>query len=101
VTLADLLGVLLSIALSCCSFVLRPNRAQCPPSFYASGLHPSGEFTCLAAPAGDPEFDGWRGGPDATIERPWWFKSRIWCTGGAHPIVVLTDREARTVGCSR
>ena len=100
-TMLDLLCCLASIVLMLCAFVLRPDHARCPAGWYASGLHPSGEFKCLVAPTGDPEIDGWRGGPDATVEHPGWLRSRIYCTGGTHPIVVLSDLEARTVGCSR
>jgi hypothetical protein len=97
----DLAGALASVVLLCCSMVARPAAARCGPGFYVNGICPTGVFECRRVPGGDPLYDGAGGFPDRSIDRPGWYRSRVYCTGGAHPIVVLGDREARTVGCQR
>jgi len=99
--LVDVACAMLSVVLLCWSMVTRPAAATCPAGWYVNGVRPSGVYECRRAPGGDPLYDGAGGFPDRSVERPGWYRSRIWCTGGAHPIVVLEDREARTVGCQR
>lgn len=92
---------LLSIALLCCSAVVRPAAARCSEGFYVNGVRPSGVYECRRAPGGDPLYDGLVGYPDRTVDRPGWYRGRIWCGTGAVPIVVLAyrDGDARRVGC--
>lgn len=99
--LVDVACALLSIVLLCCSMVTRPATARCMAGFYVDGVQPDGVYECRRAPGGDPLYDGAGGFPDRTVDRPGWYRSRVYCTGGMHPIVVLEDREARTVGCQR
>lgn len=91
----------LSIALLCCSIATRPAAARCPARWFVNGVRPSGLYECRRVPDGNPLYDGAGGFPDRSVDRPGWYRSRVWCTGGAHPIVVLADGEARTVGCQR
>ncbi len=90
----------LTLVMLCCSGLVRPRVARCPVGFYVNGVRPSGVYECRRVPGGNPLYDGAAGYPDRTVDRPGWYRSRIWCTGGSVPIVVLEDREARTVGCS-
>lgn len=95
--------VVLSVALLCCSAVRRPAAARCPVGWYVNGVRPTGVYECRRAPGGNPLYDGAAGYPDRTVDRPGWYRSRVYCTGGARPIVVLAGRErdARVVGCQR
>lgn len=99
--LIELGGVVASIALFCCSMAMRPAAARCQARWYVNGVRPSGLFECRRTPGGNPLYDGAGGFPDRSVDRPGWYRGRVYCTGGAHPIVVLGDREARTVGCQR
>lgn len=101
--LIDLGCALLTVVLLCWCMAVQPQRAVCPGGWYVNGIRPTGVYECRRAPGGDPRLDGAGGAPDGTIDRPGWYRGRIWCTGGARPIVVLAraDSEARTVGCSR
>ncbi len=72
------------------------DHAECPDRWYVNGVRPNGRYQCLPV-LGDPERD--IDDAKAKIE---WHDSRaidgeIYCTGGAHPIVV----GPRTVGCQR
>lgn len=93
----------LSLAMLCCSAVTRPRAARCADGFYVNGIRPSGVYECRRAPGGNPLYDGAAGYPDRTVDRPGWYRSRIYCTGGSRPIVVLAqrDRDARVVGCTK
>lgn len=91
----------LTLVMLCCSMATRPGRSRCPVGWYVNGVRTTGIYECRRVPGGDPEMDGTAGRPDRSVERPGWYRSRVWCTGGSRPIVVLEDREARTVGCSR
>ena len=83
VTLTDLVCALATVVALCCASVIRPQHARCPATWYVNGIRPSGVFECRR------------------VDLPGVIHGRIFCTGGTHPIVVLTDREARTVGCQR
>lgn len=100
-TLADLMGAIVTLALLCYATTCRPEHAACWPGWYVSGIRPSGVYSCRRTPGGDPLYDGAGGYPDRTIDRPGEYEGRIYCTGGRHPIVVLARREAdaRVVGC--
>jgi hypothetical protein len=89
------------VVLLCWSMLMQPAAALCIQGWYLNGVHPDGVYECLRAPGGDPLYDGAGGFPDRTVDRPGWYRGRVYCTGGTHPIVVLEDREARTVGCQR
>lgn len=93
----DVVSLLATIALLCISMVMRPTHARCPIGWYVNGVRPSGGFQCLRAPTGDPDYDGTWGHPDRTIDHPGDLRGRIYCTGGATPIVV----DDRAVGCMR
>lgn len=88
----DALGLFVSAALLTCSAVTQPSSARCPAGWYLNGVRQTGVYECRRAPGG---------APDRTVDRLGWYRSRVWCTGGTRPIVVLEDREARTVGCQR
>lgn len=90
-----------SIVVLCCAMVTRPSAARCPPAWHLNGVRPSGAFTCLRVPGGDPALDGAFGTRDGAVDLPGELRGRIYCTGGSHPIIILTDRESRTVGCQR
>lgn len=69
---------------------------QCAPGWYLEGVRPSGYTQCRPVP---PSYCG---EPVPPFNRPCPHDERsspmvIYCTGGAHPIVV----NARTVGCQR
>lgn len=93
----------LSVFLLCCSMVVRPRSAACPEAFYVNGVRPTGVFECRRRPGGNPLYDGAAGYPDRTVNRPGWYRWRIWCSNGMHPIVVFAyrDTDARIVGCQR
>jgi hypothetical protein len=85
VTLTDLVCAIATVVALCCAAVTRPQHARCPPGqgWYVNGIRPSGRFECRR------------------VDAPGVIHGHLYCTGGTHPIVVLTDREARTVGCQR
>jgi len=83
VTLTDLVCAIATVVMLCCAAATRPQRARCAPGWYVNGIRPSGRFECRR------------------VDAPGVIRGRLFCTNGTHPIVVLTDREARTVGCQR
>ena len=86
-----LVTVLVIAALS----LTRPTRARCPAGWLHEGVRPSGAFACKPALVGgerDPA-----GGIDTAYQPPGELGGRVYCTGGAVPIVV----DYRTVGCTR
>ena len=87
----------LSAILLAAGFMIRNDQAHCPPSWHNTGVRPSGNFSCVRAPVGDPRQDGTFGQPDTSVVPPGEIRGRIWCTSGMHPIVV----DDRTVGCQR
>lgn len=100
--LIDLACWWLSVALLCCSALARPVAATCVPGFYVNGVRPSGVYECRRVPGGNPLYDGAAGYPDRTVDRPGWYRGRVYC-GARRPIIVLArrDAEARFVGCQR
>ncbi len=74
--------LLITFAVIAWCSVTRPSSVRCPDGFYAEGVRPSGETTCRRPTATAPGFG-----------------ARIYCTGGAIPVV--DDRDGRTVGCQR
>lgn len=100
-TLADLLAAIATLAILCCSFVVRPTHARCPWDLdLRTGVRPDGRFTCWPHPSGPRGVEDW----DGTWERPershqpsWRLGGRVFCTGGSRPIVV----DYQTVGCQR
>lgn len=87
----------LTLVLQVLAMLVTPARATCPSGHYVNGIRPSGAFSCLPTPVGDPEYDGTYGKPDRSVQPPGELESRIYCTGGTHPVV----RDHRTVGCQR
>ncbi len=71
---------------------------MCAPGFYGEGIRPSGVLWCRRAPAGDPAFDGAGGAPDHTIDLSGVYADRVYCTGGAHPVLWA---DGRSYGCQR
>lgn len=100
-TLADLLGAIVTLALLCYATTCRPDHASCWPGWYVNGIRPSGVYECRRVPGGDQLYDGAGGYPDRTVDRPGWYRGEIVCTGGRYPVVVLARHEAdaRVVGC--
>lgn len=69
---------------------------RCAPGWYLEGIRPSGYTQCKPSPP------AYCGEPVPPFNKPCPRDERsspvvIYCTGGAHPIVV----DARTVGCQR
>jgi len=93
-------AILLSIAALAIASVCHPARARCPAGYdLRTGIRRDGRFECWPAPLGDPEWDGtWRRSPDRSVQPDGIIHSRIYCTGGAHPIA---GDDGRTVGCQR
>lgn len=89
-TAASVLCLLVAMA-------IHPTRARCPDGFYVEGVRSWGGFTCHRQPVGDPNLDGTYGRPDVSVEPGGELAGRLYCTGGAVPIVV----DSRTVGCQR
>lgn len=91
-------ALLLTLLAMAGSALCRPSRATCPAGYdLRTGIRRSGDFQCWPHPVGDPEWDGtWRR-PDRSVQPDGVIRSRIYCTGGASPIVV----DYRTVGCQR
>lgn len=95
--MTELLLRMASLVVMAIAMVTRPTSAACPAGMHNNGIRPSGRFECLFAPTGDPDADGtWRR-PDRSTVRPGELAGRIYCTGGAHAIVV----DDRVVGCQR
>ena len=88
---------LLSVAIYVIAIFAQPSHATCPAGHYVNGVRPSGDFACVPAPIGDPDYDGVYGWPERSTQPPGELHSRIYCTGGMHPVV----RDHRTVGCQR
>jgi len=78
-------------------FVDRPTRWHAPVGWYIDGARPDGRFEMRPAPLGDPNADGTWGHPDVTPDDERAVEGRVYCTGGAHPIVA----GPRVVGCQR
>jgi len=93
----DVIGSLVSVLTLCIALVLHPVRASCPLGWHHDGVRRTGNFACTRNPVGDPEWDGTYGRPDRSVVPPGELRGRIYCTGGAVPIVV----DDRTVGCMR
>lgn len=92
--IGEVIFALVSVVLLVAAMLIRPAAARCPGDWYtADGIKPSGEFGCSAPPRG---LEGSDNGNDVQPDA-YGVKSRIYCTGGAVPIVV----DSRTVGCTR
>lgn len=89
--MSDLFSVIATIALLCFAMVAQPKRASCPDGWWVDGVSPSGVFGCAFVDRRDrrewPPLDA------LPIE----VGSRIYCTGGARPVVV----DSTNVGCQR
>lgn len=92
----EVLFTFVSVISLCVCMLVRPTHVICPPGWYAEGVRPNGATTCLPAPSG-PDVISTHGVEDRSVQPPGAIEARIYCTGGAHPIVV----DARTVGCQR
>jgi hypothetical protein len=101
--IVDIACAIASVILLCYSMAVEPDHAECWPGWYVANLRPSGVYTCMRVPCGDPLYDGAGGFPDRTVDLSGEIRGRIYCTGGSHPIVVLArrDADARVVGCTR
>ena len=77
--------------------LVRPDHHRCAVGS-PEGIRPSGETRCLVPPSGRGDDECVSGGRCSFPVVPrFGYAVRIYCTGGAHPIVV----DARTVGCQR
>lgn len=86
---------LLFLVVSCLG---HPTRARCPIGYdLRTGIRSDGRFECWPSPTGPSEWDGTWARPERSVQPDGVIESRIYCTGGARPIVV----DARTVGCQR
>ena len=80
------------------AMVAHPTRATCPTGWYLSmGIRRSGEFLCQPVPVGGD--DDVLTGKDTAYQPPGTIHGRLYCTGGAQPIVDI--RTGRSVGCQR
>lgn len=92
----ELFSIVLTVVLLLFVAFARPERAHAPPGWHFEGIRPSGETTLRHAPPPNcgepvPPYDQ----PCPRDERA--IGTRIFCTGGALPIVV----DSQTVGCQR
>ena len=86
--LLDILVGFVCVVIVAVFMAFAPKRATCPKGMYqAHGIKPDGSYLCRDVV---PE-----GKEDTVVPRD--KRGRIWCTGGARPIVV----DERTVGCQR
>ena len=104
-----MLDALTAVAAGCVSLAIlivcaatRPQHSECPPGWFVDGVRvmalghePAGSFTCRRPPVGG-DADVLTGKQTAR-ELPGELRGRIYCTGGALPIVI----DDRTVGCQR
>jgi hypothetical protein len=79
------------------NLLTQPTHASCPHGWHHNGVRVSGDFMCERAPVGDPDQDGVWGRPDHSVVPSGLLPGKVYCTGGAHPIVV----NERVVGCQR
>lgn len=93
-----LVGSLLTLWAIAVGCILRPRAARCPQGFdLRTGVRADGRFECWPRPSGPLDFDGIWGKPERSVQPEGVIGARIYCTGGARPIVV----DERTVGCQR
>ena len=80
-------------------YCTRPTRVQCPSGYdLRTGVRRTGDFVCWPSPMGDPRYDGAvEGYPERSVQSNAVIGGRIYCTGGAVPIVV----DYRTASCQR
>jgi len=95
--LDDLIAMFVSAWILVWTALYEPNRGGCPAGWHHEGIRKTGRYECVRAPVGSMDFDGTWGKPDRSYVPPGRVESRIYCTGGAQPIVV----NERTVGCQR
>lgn len=94
----EMLVVVLALAIAAIAMCTHPSRANCPDGHdLRMGIRRSGDFECWSRPVGDPDYDGTFGKPERSVQPGPVYRGRIYCTGGAQPIVV----DYRTVGCQR
>lgn len=99
----ELLAALVTAILLIAVTVRRPTSATCPRGYallegvrtQPLGAQPRGAFTCARPPIGGD--DDALTGESTARDQPGEIRSRIYCTGGAVPILV----NHRTVGCQR
>lgn len=110
---STLIWALISLWALLVSTCLRPTEARCPENYHlATGIRRDGSFVCWPSPVLPPgheamtpaqrydylmDNDGTFGHPELSVQPDGEIESRIYCTGGAQPIV----RDHRTVGCQR
>lgn len=93
----NIASILFSIVLCALAFLLRPQIGKCPGQWFVNGVRPSGSYTCLRKPVGfEIDCSGAKPCPEEDLPVGE-LTSKIYCTGGMHPIVV----DAWTVGCQR
>ena len=78
-------------------FATRPTSWRSPAGWYVEGVRPDGRLDMRPSPGGDPDDDGTWQHPDVTPDDPRAIDARIYCTGGARPVIV----DARVAGCQR
>lgn len=96
--MVDTLCAIVSVVLLCIVMALQPSRARCPSGWHVGTVLADGHFTCKRKLIGGVDDDP--SGALTSVQPPGELESRIYCTGGTHPIFVY-DRTARTVGCQR
>ncbi len=93
----DLLAAIASLLVAASTTCCEPQRGGCPAGWHHDGVRRDGRYECVRAPIGSMDDDGTWGRPDRSRVPPGIVRSRIYCTGGAVPIVV----SERVVGCQR
>jgi hypothetical protein len=92
-----LISLLLSELLLCWSMLAHPRAARCPDGWWLrDGIRRDGSFSCRRPPLGGD--DDVLTGRSTAVDQPGELRARIYCTGGAVPIV---REDGRTVGCQR
>lgn len=93
----EVASAIANVVVLCIAMALHPAAGRCPRGWHHDGVRRSGAFACTHDPVGDPDWDGTHGRPDRSVVPPGELRGRVYCTGGAAPIVV----DDRAVGCQR
>jgi len=91
--MSPLLWHLASLLLRTYCWLARPSSATVPPGWLIMGIRPSGAYTAVRSPVGDPNQDGTYGTVDVSIQPDGELDARIYCN--STPIVV----DERHVAC--
>lgn len=95
----DTVFALLNVFLWCALLIARPTRFVCPRGWHDDGARRDGRLTCTRTPVGPMDWDGtYYDGvqrEERSVVPPGVIAGRVYCTGGAMPVVV----DERVVSC--